>query len=341
MRKTLSATGSSAMNLKTVSPCPASFTLVCKLHVRVADDSPALFRVEVAHDRSARSAAHGRAPEHRKIAVQFGFGVTYRIDHFDRRDAPEIELGTKRHVRTEIVVAERIGLKSQSVSLRINEHGKVRVGHGLIGSNWKTARSGRRTTAQFLFLREKTPELRSSIRRSPGFHCLSSGKTESGRRSRRSLAFSAAPIAQNATNAPSPARCLDLFVGDRPFLSGAHAAGFRSKVPAGSAVRNRPSRQGDRAAPRAAELFQSGSTCEIAKISPHAPSAERHARRKTAFSAERDKELGGVVDDAGTDRRCRKRFRAAQNLHAVPEFLSNLPGRSNPEFMVIIRSHFK
>ena len=25
----------------------------------------------------------------------------------------------------------------------------------------------------------------------------------------------------------------------------------------------------------------------------------------------------------------------------VPEFLSNLPGRSNPEFMVIIRSHFK
>ena len=221
--------------------------------------------------RGARNASYGRAPEHRKIAVQFGFGVTYRIDHFDRRDAPEIELGTKRHVRTEIVVAERIGLKSQSVSLRINEHGKVRVGHGLIGSNWKTARSGRRTTAQFLFLREKTPELRSSIRRSPGFHCLSSGKTESGRRSRRSLAFSAAPIVQNATNAPSPARCLDLFVGDRPFLSGAHAAGFRSKVPAGSAVRSRPSRQGDRAAPRAAELFQSGSTCEIAQISPHAP----------------------------------------------------------------------
>ena len=25
----------------------------------------------------------------------------------------------------------------------------------------------------------------------------------------------------------------------------------------------------------------------------------------------------------------------------VPEFLSNLPGRSNPEFVVIIRSHIK
>lgn len=114
------------------------------------------------------------------------------------------------------------------------------------------------------------------------------------------------------------------FAGNRQLLPGTPVARFRSKVPAGSAVWSRPSRQGDRAVPRAAEFFQLGSTCEIAQISTHAPSAERHARRKTVFSAERDKEFGGVVDDAGTDHRCRKRFRAAQNLHA-PFTLSRLP----------------
>ena len=36
-----------------------------------------------------------------------------------------------------------------------------------------------------------------------------------------------------------------------------------------------------------------------------------------------------------------KEFAAKFGLGTVPEFLSNLPGRSNPEFMVIIRSHFK
>lgn len=77
--------------------------------------------------------------------------------------------------------------------------------------------------------------------------------------------------------------------------------------------------------PRVPQSFFSLAPLAKSRRFPRTPlSAERHARRKTAFSAERDKEFGGVVDDAGTDRRCRKRFRATQNLHA-PFTLSRLP----------------
>ena len=116
--------------------------------------------------------------------------MSHRIGRFDRRDASEVELGTERHVRTEIVVVERVGLKPQSVSLRIDEHGEQWVGHEAKDSEWKTARSGLFMRTADSFSRRETPELRISIRRSREFPCLSAEKTAIERKMRRRPALS-------------------------------------------------------------------------------------------------------------------------------------------------------
>lgn len=79
--------------------------------------------------------------------------------------------------------------------------------------------------------------------------------------------------------------------------------------------------------PRVPQSFFSLAPLAKSRRFPRTPlSAERHARRKTAFSAERDKEFGGVVDDAGTDRRSRKHFpRSPKSARPPPFTLSRLP----------------
>ena len=173
----------------------------CELYVRVADDPPAILRVEVPHDGRTHDAAHGRPAQHREVAVQLRLRMPHRIGRFDRGDARKVEFGAERHVRTEIVVVERVGLKPHGVSLRIDEHGKVRVGHELMGAKWQAAQSGRLTKAASPFSRRETPKVKCSIRRRPGFLCLSAGKTGRRRKLRQDLEFSASRCFQNATNA--------------------------------------------------------------------------------------------------------------------------------------------
>lgn len=78
--------------------------------------------------------------------------------------------------------------------------------------------------------------------------------------------------------------------------------------------------------PRVPQSFFSLAPLAKSRRFPRTPlSAELHARRKTAFSAERDKEFGGVVDDAGTDRRSRKHFPRSPKSAPPPFTLSRLP----------------